>query len=100
MLATVFFGVGQGSEILKILYARQILVEIDLLRDVDDESLGFERMLNHVHAVDRRGPEVGGMKLRNRLMVVVLPAPLAPSKQKLSPGVMVRHNESSTVVLP
>jgi hypothetical protein len=26
-------------------------------------------------------PVVGGMKFRNRLMVVVLPAPLAPSRQ-------------------
>ena len=30
--------------------------------------------------------KVGSMKFRNRLIVVVLPAPLAPSRQKTSPG--------------
>ena len=31
-------------------------------------------------------PAVGAMKLKNRLMVVVLPAAVAPSRQKISPG--------------
>jgi hypothetical protein len=35
-------------------------------------------------------PDVGSMKFRNRLMVVVFPAPFAPRRQKTSPGATVR----------
>ena len=39
-------------------------------------------------------PLVGRMKSRNRLIVVVLPAPLAPSRQKISPSSTFRFTWS------
>ena len=43
-------------------------------------------------------PAVGSTKFRNRLMVVVLPAPLAPSRQNTSPASIFRFSPSRAVV--
>ena len=43
-------------------------------------------------------PEEGGMKLRKRLIVAVLPAPLAPRRQKISAAWIVRFSWSSATV--
>jgi hypothetical protein len=42
-------------------------------------------------------PALGSMKFRKRLIVVVLPTPFAPSRQKTSPGSIFRSSESSAV---
>jgi hypothetical protein len=48
------------------------------------DGLGAMRIL--LETGTESEPDVGGMKFSNRLMVVVLLAPLAPSRQKASPG--------------
>lgn len=40
-------------------------------------------------------PELGSIMFRNRLMVLVLPAPLAPSRQNTSPGSILRFKDWS-----
>jgi hypothetical protein len=48
----------------------------------------------------RASPEDGGKRLMSILMVVLLPAPLEPSKPKTSPALAVKINESTAVNVP
>src|SRR5882724_11447841 len=60
-----------------------------MYRFVSSGALTTSRPLIHAD------PPVGSMKLRNRLIVVVLPAPFAPSRQNTSPAPIERFKASS-----
>ena len=55
-------------------------------RGCSREPLRLERLAVTSRPLIAAFPEVGSMKLRKRLIVVVLPAPFAPSRQNTSPG--------------
>jgi hypothetical protein len=81
--------------VLATLQSAQAGVQHDGLGDVGDEPLGLHRMVGDVVALDEGPCRRRRHEGEDRLMVVVLPAPLAPSRQKISPGPMARVRESS-----
>jgi hypothetical protein len=77
----------------------QAAVEVALLRDHGDALLDADGVAGHVEPMMAAEPEVGSTLVMSTPMVVVLPAPLGPSRPKISPGRTLNVTPSTALTL-
>ena len=91
---------GHARVEVEVLARRQRAVDGDRLRDVADRGAHGEAFRAHVVARRRaRGPSVGGSSVVSTRIVVVLPAPLGPSRPNTSPGATAKETPPTAVDL-
>ena len=87
--------VGEGGEVLEILQTGQVAVLHDLLGDIGEMLFRFERMLGDIESVHSSLAGTRFDEIRKRLIVVVLQAQFAPSRQKIWPASVHRFRTCS-----
>jgi len=93
-------NVVEFSEEEQVLVASERVVYRDRLWHITDGAANLAACLNIARPPTRTSPEVGGKSVVSILMVVLLPAPLEPSKPNTSPALALMVKESTAVNPP
>jgi len=100
LLLLVARQIIEFGEYEQVLIARERTVHGDRLRHIADRAADADRLGGYGETRDPRLPEVGGNRVVSILIVVVLPAPLEPSKPKTSPALTESVRASTAVNVP